>query len=137
MAEVPIIDHVQQMELDESELWVARNSHQECYDFMLSDLDYAIENMPEKSEAGRANKYVAAAFKSRVALFAGSIARYGGQYVHDGADGVMLCGIPATKANDYFKQAWDAGQVVEEGGYQLYQGDGDLETNFANVFRKG
>jgi len=133
---VPIIDHVQQIGTSESDLWVARSSHQDCYDFILNDLGYAIDNLPAKSEAGRANKYVAAAFKSRVALFAGSIARYGGNYTHNGADGVMLCGIPAAKANDYFKQAWDAAKIVETGGYALYQGDANLETNFGNVYAK-
>lgn len=133
---VPIVDHIQQLEADESKLWVARNSHQECYDFILSDLDYAIDNMPVNSETGRANKYVTAAFKSRVALFAGSIARYGEMYTHNSSEGVMLCGIPASKANDYLKQAWDAAKVVEEGGYQLYKGDADPEINFANIFTK-
>ena len=133
---VPIIDHVQEIEADESLLWVARSSHQDCYDFILADLDYAIENMPARSEAGRANRYVAAAFKSRVALFAGSIARYGDSYSHVGEDGVQLCGIPAEKANNYFKQAWDATEIVEEGGYALYKGDADLEANFANIFAK-
>ena len=133
---VPIVDKVQELGPPDS-LYIARNSHQECYDFMLSDLDYAIANLPVKSEIGRANKYVAAAFKSRVAVFAASTARYGGLYIHKGVNGVMLTGIPADKANDYFKQAWDASKVVEAAGaYNLYQGDADLETNFANVFAK-
>jgi hypothetical protein len=131
---VPIIDHVQGLSTSLDSLRVARSSQKDCYDFMLSDLDYAIANMPAKSDAGRANKYVAAAFKSRVALFAGSIARYGAKYNFTGADGVMLCGIPADQANSYFKQAWDAAKIVETGGYTLYQGDANLETNFANIF---
>jgi len=132
---VPIINHVQSVDSPLDSLRVARSSQKDCYDFMLSDLDYAIANMPVKSDAGRANKYVAAAFKSRVALFAGSIARYGQLYNYT-VDNVMLCGIPADQANNYFQQAWDAAKIVEDGGYALYQGDSNLETNFANVFAK-
>lgn len=129
---VPILEKAQQIT---DQLPVARNSHEDCYDFILSDLDYAIENMNVKSEKGRANKYVAAAFKSRVALYAGSIARYGEKFEHS-LDGVMLCGIPSTKANGYFQQAWDAAKIVDQGGYALYTGDADKTLNFANIFVK-
>lgn len=133
---VPLIEEPQYMENgDESSLWVARGSHQECYDFILQDLDYAIANMAAKSETGRANKYVAAAFKSRVALYAGSIARYGGKFTHT-VDGVMLCGISPDRANGYFRQAWDAAKIVENGGYGLYKGNTDLAENFAQIFEK-
>lgn len=132
---IPIIDKVQQIGESERDLWVARNSHKESYDFILSDLDYAIENLSATSGKGRANKYVAAALKSRVALFAGSYARYGGNYTHN-VDGVMLCGIPSENANDYFRQAWDAAKIVEAGGFALYKGNSDLSENFAEVFEK-
>lgn len=132
---IPIVDKVQQIGESESDLWVARSSHKDSYDFVLSDLDYAIENLSGTSEKGRANKYVAAALKSRVALFAGSYARYGGNYEFV-VDGVMLNGIPANNANDYFKQAWDAAKIVEAGGFALYQGNSDLSENFAEVFEK-
>jgi hypothetical protein len=133
---VPIVDHVEELSANVDSLWVARSSHKACYDFILNDLNYAIANMPTKSAAGRANKYVAAAFKSRVALFAGSIAKYGEKYNFSGKDGDLLCGIPSNQANDYFKQAWDAAKLVETGGYALYQNDTDLETNFVNIFAK-
>lgn len=131
---MPIIEKTQEATSKESDLWVARSSHQDSYDFILKDLTDAIESMGEKSEKGRANKYVAAAFKSRVALFAASIARYGGTYSYT-VDNVQLCGIPAEKANDYYKQAWDAAKVLE-GKYSLYNGDSDLEENYANIFVK-
>lgn len=131
---VPILEKVQ---TDMSNLNVPRNSEQETFDFILSDLNYAIEHMNEKSEnSGRANKYVAASLKSRVALYAGSIARYGTEYE---VDGVRLCGIPSSMANYYFKEAWLASKSVE-GQYSLYLNDwkeNDKEAqanNFANLF---
>jgi len=116
---VPIIDQVQALnDGNIAPLQVPRNSEQEVYDFILGDLDYAIEHMREQSEQqGRANKNIAAAFKSRVALFAGSIARYAKPYV---VDGVMLNGIPAEKANDYFTQSFQAAKMIE-GKYTLYK----------------
>jgi hypothetical protein len=47
----------QTLNLDEEEsLWVSRESHADTYDFILKDLDEAIADLPEKSEAGRTNK---------------------------------------------------------------------------------
>jgi hypothetical protein len=131
---VPVIKEVQYpVDGDPSSLWVARSSHEESYDFILEDLDYALANMSTTQTNGRANRYVAAAFKSRVALFAGAIARYGSTYTHTVED-VQLCGIPAERANDYFQQAYDAAKIVDEGGYALYQANSDLGKNFADLF---
>lgn len=130
---VPVLTEAQELQSDESKLWMARSSHKECVDFILEDLDYAIAHLGTKKVAGRANKYVAAAIKSRVALYAGSVARYGGQFDYT-VDGVQVCGIPASDANGYFKQAYDAAKTVEEGGYQLYEKDADKAENFRKVF---
>ncbi|MDR0394955.1 MAG: RagB/SusD family nutrient uptake outer membrane protein, partial [Tannerella sp.] len=123
---------------DESTVWVARESHADTYDFILKDLDEAIADLPETSEAGRANKYVAAAFKSRVALHAGTTARYGSLKFTDWeVEGVLLQGIPSSKANDYFRQAWDATKLVEDGGrYELHRANGDKTENYIEVWEK-
>lgn len=120
--------------LDEN-LLLARSSHQECVDFILEDLDYAMEHMTTVKTRGRANRYVAAAFKSRVALYAGSIARYGGNFMFTGASGTQLCGIPAERANDYFQQAYEAAVAVDQGGYALHTGS-DKRQAFREVFDK-
>jgi len=123
---------------DASTLWVARESHAATYDFILQDLDEAIASMPETSEAGRANKYVAAAIKSRAALHAATTARYGSMKFPDWTvEGVLLQGIPQDKANDYFKQAYDAAKLVESGGkYELHRANGDKTENYAEVWEK-
>lgn len=116
---VPVVTEVQEFNGgDVAPLQVPRNSEEECYDFIAEDLDYAIQNMgPASENSGRVNKNIAAAFKSRVMLFAGSIARYGTPY---SPNGVMITGIPAARANDYFKAAFDAAKSVE-GVYSLYK----------------
>lgn len=130
---VPIVKEPQPITTDGSALNVARNSHQECVDFILADLDDAIANMTTTQTSGRGNKYVAAALKSRVALYAGSIARYGGLFASTGDDGVQLTGIPADKANDYFKQAFDASVIVDEGKYSLLT-EADKRQAFYDVY---
>ena len=133
---MPILETAQEMTDNDEDLWIARSSHEASIDFILKDLDDAIAGMGTNKVAGRANKYVAAAFKSRVALYAGSVARYGSQFNYTGESGTMLCGIPETRANDYFQQAFDAALVVDEGGYALYEGDSDKGVNFRNIFMK-
>jgi hypothetical protein len=135
---LPKIFEPQELTDDESSLWVARESHAATYDFILQDLEEAIADLPAKSEAGRANKYVAAAFKSRVALHAATTARYGSMKFPDWeVDGVLLQGIPANRASDYFKQAWDAAKLVESSGmYELHRGNADKMENYVEVWEK-
>lgn len=113
------------------ELELPRNKEEDCYNFILRDLDEAIRLLPETSEPdnglvlGRVNKYIALAFKARVALTAGCIAKYGGEtlsaYANDPAVQSGLVGIPASKANDYFNAALTAAREVKESGrYELY-----------------
>jgi hypothetical protein len=103
-----------------------RASEEAIWDFIASDLDYAIENLPEISPVkGRINKYVAAAFKSRAMLYAGSIAKYNTVELTQDQNGasVRICGIPTNRATDYFKAAYDAAKlVVSSGKYALYKG---------------
>ncbi|MDR2773124.1 MAG: RagB/SusD family nutrient uptake outer membrane protein [Tannerella sp.] len=134
---MPIIEAPQTLDPDdESALWIARSSHVDTYEFILKDLDDAMAGMTETSEAGRANKYVAAGLKSRVALYAAATARYGHDKFPDWeVDGMLLQGIPADRAVGYFKQAWDAAKLVE-GHYDLHNANADKAANFAEVWEK-
>jgi hypothetical protein len=122
---------------DESSLWVARESHEDTYDFILKDFDEAIAGLPPTNDVGRASRYVAAAVKSRAALHAATTAKYGSAKFADWeVDGVLLQGIPQNRANDYFKQAWDAAKTVEEGGFELYRGNVDKTANYTEIWEK-
>jgi len=134
---MPIVEAPQVLNLDDpSELWVPRSSHEETFNFILNDLDDAINGLPATSEACRANKYVAAGLKSRVALYAATTAKYGHDKFPDWeVDGVLLQGIPANRAAGYFKQAWDAA-IMLEGQYELHNANGDKVANFAEVWEK-
>jgi hypothetical protein len=122
---------------DESSVWAARESHADTYDFILKDLDDAIADLPASSAAGRVNKYVAAAMKSRVALYAATTARYGSYKFQDWeVDGVLLQGIPENLANEYFKQAWDATRIFDGGPYELHRANPDKTANYAEIWEK-
>lgn len=130
---VPLLQKAQQLG---DTLVMARSSHQECIDLILSDLDYAMENMAKTKVNGRANRWVAAAFKSRVALYAGSVARYGQNFNYTSpTTGALLCGLPESSANGYFQQALDAAKFVDGGNYALVNGS-DKRQAFYDVFDK-
>ncbi|MXV17235.1 RagB/SusD family nutrient uptake outer membrane protein [Hufsiella ginkgonis] len=135
---VPLVKNMQQYTgSNGDQLFVQRSSEDESFDLIRADLDSAINRLGETSEnPGRANKYVAAAFKSRAMLYAGSVARYG---IPVSVNGVMVNGIPAAKANDYFKEAYTAAKMLE-GKYSLYMKSWSATdktaaaNNFANLF---
>jgi len=112
-----------------AELQVPRNTEKEVYDFVISNLDSAVLLLPETNIKGRVNKYSALAFKSRVMLFAASIAKYGTVQLNG------LVGIPAANANAYWQGAMDAANlVILSGKYSLYTGVPDKTENFRSMF---
>jgi hypothetical protein len=142
---VPIVDHVltepgqaiEEVAANIESFKIPRASEQAVYDFIGADLDFAFANIAETNRNGRANKYAAAALKSRTMLFAGSIAKYNTNNLI--VNGVQVCGIPANKANDYFKAAYDAANLLN-GKYSLYKNSWSATdrvaqaNNFAQLF---
>lgn len=126
---VPIIKQVQNFpEQSLEELKVSRNSEQEVYDFIAEDLNLAITLLPEFSlSKGRVNKYVAYALKSRVMLYAGSIAQFGKMQLGN------LLGIPAEDANKYYLASYEAALKLE-GKYSLYNKYSDKYENYWRLF---
>lgn len=131
---IPIIKVAQDPTLPVEELKVPRNKEEDVYNFIGDDLQKAIDYLPETSVTGRANKYVAAALKSRAMLYAGSIARYGANsYIGTPAQVAGFVGIPAEKAEGYFQQSYDAAKLLE-GKYELYNVNADKVQNYVDVF---
>jgi starch-binding outer membrane protein, SusD/RagB family len=134
---VPIVTEVQDpVNGDPEALKVPRATEYNTWKFIHDDLQFAMDNMPASSESGRANKYVAAALMSRSMLYAGRVARYT-QYLGFGTEASIqqgFAGIDPSKANEFFQYAYDAGKVVEQGPYSLYNKVTDKATNFANLF---
>lgn len=133
---VPIITVPQDPGAPLSSLQVHRDKEEAVWDFIGAELDLGYQMMPESSEAGRANKYVAAALKSRAMLYAGSVAKYGSvNFVSGPALSQGFVGVPSGKANTYFQAAFDAAKLLE-GHYALYNANPDKVQNFTDLFLK-
>ena len=106
---VPKIDKV--LDADSPELYQPRSSQQEIIDFILSDLDNAVDKLPKQSELtgdelGRVTQGAVLALKARVALYQGTWAKYHGE----GGD----------RCNLYSKAVEAANAVVTSNEYALY-----------------
>jgi hypothetical protein len=136
---VPLIDRVLNYpEESIDELTYPRSNEADIYDFILADLDRAVELLPVEATAvyglsdGCATKYAAMGLKARVALYAASIAKYGEKYAGTQYEG--LVGIPASRAQEYFRIAYEAARETEKGGYELLDEGSDKAANFTNIF---
>lgn len=136
---MPIITEVQTFDNNLEELQVPRNKEDEVYEFIRTELDAAIADLPEARDANysnRATKWVALALKSRAMLYAGSIARYGSVDL----DG--LIGIPALKADSYFTESLNASRAIMDSdvfglydkSYDPISKAGDPVANYQQIF---
>ncbi|SNR43781.1 Starch-binding associating with outer membrane [Lutibacter agarilyticus] len=119
---VPIITEPQEYDGDPESLKVPRNTEKETWDFVLAECDIAINALGE-TNGRRASKWAALALKSRVALHAASIAKFGGNVDLTG-DAVTqgLVGLSTGDANRYYQECIDASnELMEYGPYSLYQ----------------
>lgn len=126
---VPLITEPQSLEDD---LFVYRNTEDEIYDFVRTELDDIINILPESNTGAdqwRVNKYVALALKSRAMLHAASIAKYG-EIKLEG-----LVGVPAEKADFYFQESYNASkEILEQGNYELFRKYSDKAKNYQHIF---
>ncbi|WP_108424488.1 RagB/SusD family nutrient uptake outer membrane protein [Flagellimonas amoyensis] len=125
---VPLITKSLLLDDSEEELYPVRNKEMEIYDFILSELN-AIESDLLDEEEGRPSGHAALALKSRVAMYAGSIASWGTPAL----DGIV--GIPQNMSTSYWQASFDASkQIIDSGVFELYNQDSDKVTNFRNLF---
>jgi hypothetical protein len=130
-----------------------RNSEAECYDYILAQCDSAAKKLTSSGTAtipaseninhAMANRWAAKMLKARAALTAASIARWNtpGDPNLNKTDknGVVTHGIPASKADAYYKIAFDAAkEVIDGGAYSLLTGADLLSAQkaFENVINR-
>jgi starch-binding outer membrane protein, SusD/RagB family len=101
--------------LGEDYLVNKRSTIKETLDFILKDIQSAIDNLPASVEQGRANRAAAAALKSRVLLFCASKLTNGGYEPSN-----TLVSFPAGSQNALLQQARDAAKDVMDGKYGNY-----------------
>jgi len=112
-----------------------RSKEAEVYDFIISELDEIKTDLPVGSEVkSRATQGLILAMKSRVCLYAASIAKYGAT-----TPTVTLpageVGIAAGLANGYYQKALAAAEdLINSGNYSLYRKKANLSENFSSLF---
>ena len=100
---VPLVLKALPMDTPAEEMYPKRNTEQEVYDFILSEIDAVEETLKGLPEQyGRINQGMALALKCRAALYAGSIAQFGSVQSNG------LVGIPQDQAKNYYQKAYDA-----------------------------
>lgn len=121
---------------------LARASEADTWKLIGSDLDSAYNKLPTSNQLSRADKSTAAAYKARVMLYAGCIAKYNTNVSPTNRFNTgQLCGFPAgTDPKPYFKASYDAAKLVINGTagktYSLYMkgwSAGNLTAQFRNM----
>lgn len=108
---VPLITKPQKIDDSIEEIYPVRNTEEEIYNFILAELDAIVNDLPEEvapGEYGRPTQNTALALKSRAAMYAASIAKYGSVKL----DGIV--GIPASKADSYWQTSYEASKKIIE-----------------------
>ena len=106
-----------QYKLDDDFTTAKRSSIKETLDFILKDIQSAIDNLPETVEQGRANRAAAGALKSRVLLFCASKLTNGG-WTEQASN--TLISFPAGSQTALLTQARDAAKDVMDGKYGTF-----------------
>lgn len=120
---------------DPTYLRTARSKEVEVYDFIIMELDEIKADLPKSSVIkSRATQGLVLAMKSRVCLYAASIAKYGATTPTVTLPGGEV-GISAGLANGYYQKALAAAEeLITSGDYSLYRKKENLSENFSNLF---
>ncbi|QCX52805.1 RagB/SusD family nutrient uptake outer membrane protein [Elizabethkingia sp. JS20170427COW] len=139
---VPIITKT--MQINDPDIYKARDSREDVLKLIYEDLDYAIsvlrapDQIQAAKEYGRITNTAALAFKSRVALFEGTRAKfhnYGNYREHlmlakDAAEKVIKSGMHALYSTP---SKGDQGETVNNAYYNLFQEEGEGRVNKENI----
>lgn len=139
MGGVPLLTDTLNYEVgeDPASLYKPRAKEAEVYDFIISEMDAIASDLPtDPSIKSTATWGAAMAMKSRAALYAASIARYGANTPSVSLPGGQV-GIPESRAEEYYQTALDAAtELIDSGRYSLYERyPNDLSKNFTELFR--
>ena len=114
----------QMLDPDAGQMQLPRNTRTELTDYILADLDLAIENLNEQSSNAtmRVHRDVARALKSEVALFAATWEKYH-RAAQDAFYDQTLSNADA-KIQDWLNQAVEAAEaVINRGVWRIHTGD--------------
>ncbi|MBE7172278.1 MAG: RagB/SusD family nutrient uptake outer membrane protein [Williamsia sp.] len=140
MGGVPLVTSPQTYDEGKGEvvsLQTPRAKESDIYDFVINEMEAIKNQLPsDVNTKSRATKAAALAVKSRAALYAASIAKYGANTPQVSLPGGEV-GIPASRATAYYTTALAAAKEIIDGNagaYKLYQSLPDPAENFAALF---
>ncbi|MDH6358723.1 RagB/SusD family nutrient uptake outer membrane protein [Parabacteroides sp. PF5-9] len=116
---------------DATPLFISRSTEEDTWKFVLKECDKAIEYLPtpENFKDGdgdsryRATKWAGYALKSRAALYAASLAKYGGRATFSGeAVNQKLVGMDASLADFFYSECISASKaIIDNSTHSLYK----------------
>lgn len=133
MGGVPLITQTLEYDFngDPSYLRTPRAKEHEIYDFIYKECEEIKNQLGNANSQTRANYYTALALESRAMLYAGSIAKYNALKTPNIVTSGGEVGIPSDMANGYYQKSLSASkEIIEEGGYELYNKEEDKGINF-------
>jgi hypothetical protein len=112
------------LDVDDPELFDARDPRTLVMDSVLADIDYAAQNIKTTNDASRTmiSKWVAYAFKARICLFEGTFRKYHTNLSLTGTADAWLTNAAVT-----------AKKIMDESGYKLYEGAG-VAQSYRKIF---
>ncbi len=137
---VPLILSSQNYEGEVESLKVPRSTEADTWNFIMEECDVAIANLPESWQGGerRGTRWAAYALKSRAALHAASIAKFGNKAPLSGtAVDQKLIGLEASLASPYYEACIEASEAIMNAGvFSLYKPDPASPEEAAENYRE-
>jgi len=130
---VPIIDWVMNIGEDYN---IPRNTFQETVDFIIADLDAAIQDdrLAKQTDKTRATVGAVLALKSRVFLYAASDLYHNTSLWAPGYEHPELIGYTSDNQAELYQEARAAAEAAMNQGYALYNSQADPTENFQELF---
>lgn len=123
-------------DMDISAMQVPRSTEAELYDYIINECTEVTDYLPSEPtiNGARATKWAALMLKARAAVYAGSLANYNNKLPNPVKTSGGEVGIPAERAQGYYKIAFDAAKAVIDGGkYSLMTNATDPGRAFYNA----
>ena len=151
---VPLIDWLQDDDYVDGNvepLYIARSTELDTWKFVLAECDKAVQYLPVPGDFAsgdgdaryRASKWAAYALKSRAALFAASLAKYGNKVQFAGqAAETKLVGMSASDAAFFYSECLSASKaVIDCPDHSLHAPNpanaAEAAKNYQDLFEKG
>ncbi len=135
---MPIVgDKIFSVDDDIADMRLPRSTEAEIYDYIISECDDIAQYLPSTggTHNARASRWAALTLKARAAITAASLAKYNNLITPEIKTDGGEVGIPAEKAEYYYKIAASAAkEIIDSKAFSLYRKYADKAENFYRLF---